>query len=38
MIGAFLDIRRGAGGGTIVICSFHNQTVQKNERLLANKT
>jgi len=37
MIGAFLDIRRGAGGGTIVICSFHNQTVQKNERLLANK-
>ena len=38
MIGAFLDIRRGAGGGTIVICSFHNQPIQKNERLLANKT
>jgi signal transduction histidine kinase len=37
MIGAFLDIRRGAGGGTIVICSFHNQTVQKHEPLLANK-
>jgi signal transduction histidine kinase len=38
MIGAFLDIRRGAGGGTIVICSFHNQTFQKNEPLLTNKT
>jgi len=38
MIGAFLDIRRGAGGGTIVICSFHNETIQKNEQLLANKT
>jgi signal transduction histidine kinase len=38
MIGAFLDIRRGAGGGTIVICSFHNQTEQKNEPLLAHKT
>jgi signal transduction histidine kinase len=25
MIGASLDIRRGAGGGTIVICSFHNE-------------
>jgi two-component system sensor kinase FixL len=25
MIGASLDIRRGAGGGTIVICSFRNQ-------------
>jgi signal transduction histidine kinase len=36
MIGAFLDIRRGAGGGTIVICSFHNETVQKNEHLLAH--
>ncbi len=38
MIGAFLDIRRGAGGGTIVICSFHNEPVQKNEPLLAHKT
>lgn len=28
MIGAYLDIRRGAGGGTIVICSFHNENVQ----------
>ena len=27
MIGASLDIRRGAGGGTIVICSFHNEHV-----------
>jgi signal transduction histidine kinase len=35
MIGAFLDIRRGAGGGTIVICSFHNEPIQKNEQLLA---
>jgi signal transduction histidine kinase len=37
MIGAFLDIRRGAGGGTIVICSFHNEAVSKNEQLLAHK-
>jgi len=27
MIGASLDIRRGAGGGTIVICSFHNENL-----------
>ncbi len=27
MIGASLDIRRGAGGGTIVLCSFHNEHV-----------
>jgi signal transduction histidine kinase len=26
MIGAALDIRRGADGGTIVICSFHNES------------
>ena len=38
MIGAFLDIRRGAGGGTIVICSFHNETVVEHESLLASKT
>ena len=37
MIGAFLDIRRGAGGGTIVICSFHNESVQKNEHLLTHQ-
>lgn len=37
MIGAFLDIRRGAGGGTIVICSFHNETFQKNEHHLAHQ-
>jgi signal transduction histidine kinase len=35
MIGAFLDIRRAAGGGTIVICSFHNEPVQNNDQLLA---
>lgn len=38
MIGAFLDIRRGVGGGTIVICSFHNEIAQHNEPVLANKT
>jgi signal transduction histidine kinase len=38
MIGAFLDIRRGAAGGTIVICSFHNETFHKHEPLLAHKT
>jgi signal transduction histidine kinase len=27
MIGASLDIRRGAGGGTIVLCSFHNENM-----------
>jgi nitrate/nitrite-specific signal transduction histidine kinase len=27
MIGASLDIRRGAGGGTIVLCSFHNEHI-----------
>jgi signal transduction histidine kinase len=37
MIGAFLDIRRGAAGGTIVICSFHNEASQKNEQLLTHK-
>jgi len=37
MIGAFLDIRRGAGGGTIVICSFHNESVQKHEQLITSK-
>ncbi len=31
MIGASLDIRRDSGGGTIVICSFHNErAVEKN--------
>ena len=28
MIGASLDIRRGAAGGTIVICSFHNENLR----------
>jgi signal transduction histidine kinase len=30
MIGAALDIRRGARGGTIVICSYRNQNVIQN--------
>jgi signal transduction histidine kinase len=37
MIGASLDIRRGAGGGTIVICSFHNEEVVKNEHVPSNE-
>ena len=38
MINASLDIRRGAGGGTIVICSFHNDNFaasQPKQRLKA---
>jgi signal transduction histidine kinase len=35
MIGASLDIRRGAGGGTIVICSFHNENFAASEADLA---
>jgi len=31
IIGASLDIRRGAGGGTIVICSFHNEEALEHE-------
>jgi signal transduction histidine kinase len=31
LIRASLDIRRGVGGGTIVICSFHNQPVPEPE-------
>jgi two-component system CheB/CheR fusion protein len=37
MIGASLDIRRGAGGGTIVICSFHNEHFPDQEPALAPK-
>jgi signal transduction histidine kinase len=37
MIGASLDIRRGAGGGTIVICSFHNEHFAAQEAELAPK-
>ena len=38
MIGASLDIRRGAGGGTIVLCSFHNENLTaKDVPLLAAK-
>jgi signal transduction histidine kinase len=35
MIRASLDIRPGAGGGTIVICSFHNDSFPAKEPLLA---
>ena len=31
MIGASLDIRRAADGGTIVICSYHNENVRVRE-------
>jgi hypothetical protein len=37
MIGASLNIRRGANGGTIVLCSFHNEKVAAKERALAQK-
>jgi nitrate/nitrite-specific signal transduction histidine kinase len=37
MIGASLDIRRGADGGTIVICSFHNEHLAAKEADLASK-
>jgi nitrate/nitrite-specific signal transduction histidine kinase len=33
MIGASLDIRRGAGGGTIVLCSFHNANLAAQPEL-----
>jgi PAS domain S-box-containing protein len=31
MIGASLDVRRGAGGGTILLCSFHNENVVEKD-------
>jgi len=34
MIRASLDIRPGAGGGTIVLCSFHNESFPAKEPLL----
>jgi signal transduction histidine kinase len=34
MIDASLDIRRGAGGGTIVMCSFHNKNLMTKEQPL----
>jgi signal transduction histidine kinase len=37
MIGASLDIRRGAGGGTIVTCSFPNEEVLENEPVHSNQ-
>jgi signal transduction histidine kinase len=33
MIGASLDIRPGYGGGTVVICSFHNEDVVENKHV-----
>ncbi|MGA3179132.1 MAG: ATP-binding protein [Verrucomicrobiota bacterium] len=37
MIGASLEIRPGAGGGTIVICSFHNEDVVENQHVHSNE-
>ena len=37
IIGASLDIRRGAGGGTIVICSFHNEEALEHEHVQSNE-
>jgi signal transduction histidine kinase len=37
MIGASLDIRRGAGGGTIVICSLHNAAALESEHAHTNQ-
>jgi signal transduction histidine kinase len=37
MIGASLDIRRGAGGGTIVICSFYNKEMMDHEHVHSNQ-
>jgi signal transduction histidine kinase len=37
MIGASLDIRPGAGGGTIVICSFHNEDVVERQHAHSNE-
>jgi PAS domain S-box-containing protein len=37
MIGAALDIRRGAGGGTIVLCSFHNARLPEKDARPAAK-
>lgn len=37
MIGASLDVRRGARGGTIVICSFRNQNPVESRHVHANQ-
>jgi signal transduction histidine kinase len=37
MIGASLDIRRGVGGGTIVLCSFHNKRLPGKDARCASK-
>jgi nitrate/nitrite-specific signal transduction histidine kinase len=33
MIGAALETRRGAGGGAIIICSFHNENEVEKEHV-----
>jgi signal transduction histidine kinase len=38
MIGASLDIRRGAGGGTIVLCSFHNENLLAKDESARTET
>jgi PAS domain S-box-containing protein len=38
MIGASLDIRRGARGGTIVICSFRNQNTLDSQHVHATQS
>jgi len=37
LIRASLDIRRGASGGTVVICSFHNEEVTEHEHAQSNQ-
>jgi nitrate/nitrite-specific signal transduction histidine kinase len=37
LIRASLDIRRAAGGGTVVICSFHNEEVTEPEHAQSNQ-
>jgi signal transduction histidine kinase len=37
MIGASLDVRPGVGGGTMVVCSFHNENSAGKEADLAHK-
>jgi PAS domain S-box-containing protein len=35
MIGAYFDVRRATGGGTLVLCTFHNEPIHESEPLLA---
>jgi signal transduction histidine kinase len=37
LIRASLNIRRGAGGGTVVICSFHNEELPEHEHAQSNQ-